>query len=84
MRRLNLFTIILIFLFAVGLVSAIISSFSKIIIPVIIFGLLYLFYKYPNGLRGIWSRITKGKPPTTRNGSSTIIDGKFKEINKDK
>jgi predicted membrane protein len=77
MRKLNLFTIILAILFVIGLISALISNFSKIIIPVIIFGLLYFFYKYPRGFRGKFRKQPK-------NNSSTIIDGKFKEINKDK
>ncbi len=84
MRRLNLFTIILIFLFAIGLISALISSFSKIIIPVIIFGLLYFFYKNPRGFRGRWPRSGTGGSTPPKDGSSTIIEGKFKEINKDK
>jgi|GEM_PF-4119843 len=75
MRKLNLFTIILVILFVIGLISALISNFSKIIIPVIIFGLIYLFYKFPNGFRGKFNR----KP---KKNSSTIIDGKFKDINK--
>ncbi len=83
MRKFNTFTWILIFFLVIGFISALMTNFTDMIIPIIIFGLIIYFLKNPNKLN-FSKKNTKHdqydqKPRKT---SFTVIDGKFKDDDK--
>ena len=58
-RKYNLLTWAIIFFFVVGILQVLILSPSSILIPLLIFGLIFYFLKHPEKLRGIYYRFHK-------------------------
>ncbi len=85
MKRFNTFTWILIFFLVIGFFSALLSNFLDIIIPVIIFGLIFYFSRHPeklNFLKNNKNNRQNQYEQKERKSSFTVIDGKFKDSNK--
>lgn len=85
MKRFNIFTWILLFFLVIGILSSLRNNFLQIIIPLIIFGLIFYFYKNPNKLNFLRNKKYKDNHRNNqfnknqRKSTFTVIDGKFKE-----
>lgn len=85
MRKFDTFTWIIIFFLVIGFISALINNFKDMIIPFIIFGLIIFFLRNPKSLNFLKKDNKQHQDDhQQRKNSFTVIDGKFKDVNKKK
>jgi hypothetical protein len=94
MRRFTPFTYVIFVLIAVGILDRLLAGPSGMIIPLLVFGIIFLLWKYPPNLIArkttqTWSQYRRtgsqgaGKGArTTKSGRFRVIRG-FKEADKD-
>jgi len=89
MRKFGIFTWILMFFLVIGFLSALRYNFFQIIIPIIIFSIIFYFYKHPNKLNFAKNNGSNNNyknnqySKSERKNSFTVIDGNFKENKKE-
>jgi len=89
LRKYSLLTWIIIILLAIGLIRQFVFSPSSILIPLLVFGVIFYFLKHPEKLQrnnryGRTRRNHQGNGRKRRNQSFTVIKGKFEDSDEDK
>jgi len=86
MKRFPLLTWILLFFFAIGVFRIFMFRPSSVLVPLIVFGAIFYFFKNPEKLK-FRQQNDNYKAPTAksknRSNKFTVIDGKFTDVKDD-
>jgi len=91
LRRYNLLTWVLIIFFFTGFLTEFALNPSRILVPLLVFGSIIYFFKYPEKLKGLLQKGNRrntyyngrNKPNSRKDTKFKVIDGRFKDVNND-